>query len=543
MFITESSLQRAKAFSYVFIIALLGCARQPLTKENHPKLLQQFDKDPGNAILADFSYAGYHAGKELPPVRKDLPYFKVVDYGAIPNDGKDDIDAIQSAIDAAAKAGGGIVSFPSGTFDFDVNTANRFLHISHSNIIIRGNGSNIEGTVFHDHTASTSPDPKKMWLSGLYPGFIYAGILPSDSTWRISGKSEEALTLIKPASRQTKVIEVEDASQLKAGDTYLLTLFDPDSSLAFSLVYPMKKMGKNHITGQQPYRFQNLVTIEAIKGNSIILLAPVLWDLKSEWKPQLWRVPEVLSGIGIEGIRMKTDWKESFIHHHSDVHDNGWDQIRFSFVKDSWVKNLVHDGATTAVSLSNSTHCVVMDGQIIGNPGHNGFGVNGFSTYNLLINLQGGRAMHTYTIQGHVSGNVFHNCYSEEPSSIDGHGGLGVYNLFDSMYGGVFKNGGSNLNIPPAIGHRLILWNWEMGLQDPYSGRLKPLIARYDLIPGFIAVGVKGGKGQPVFFHDNNGNKIDYDVTNEWSNIEYLNRKVNPSSLYRYQQQKRLSLK
>ncbi|MBM3211022.1 hypothetical protein FJZ33_02305, partial [Candidatus Poribacteria bacterium] len=42
--------------------------------------------------------------------------FNVIEYGAIPDNGKPDTVAIQSAIDACAKVGGGIVRIPIGTF-------------------------------------------------------------------------------------------------------------------------------------------------------------------------------------------------------------------------------------------------------------------------------------------------------------------------------------------------------------------------------------------------------------------------------------------
>ncbi|NOZ23003.1 MAG: hypothetical protein GXP25_18145 [Planctomycetes bacterium] len=50
------------------------------------------------------------------PRQKDLKTFRVDGFGAKPDDGKDDAAAIQSAVDAAAKAGGGVVAFSAGTY-------------------------------------------------------------------------------------------------------------------------------------------------------------------------------------------------------------------------------------------------------------------------------------------------------------------------------------------------------------------------------------------------------------------------------------------
>ncbi|MEW6359759.1 MAG: glycosyl hydrolase family 28-related protein [Planctomycetota bacterium] len=50
------------------------------------------------------------------PSQKGLKTFRVDDFGAKPDDGQDDAAAIQSAVDAAAKAGGGVVAFSAGTY-------------------------------------------------------------------------------------------------------------------------------------------------------------------------------------------------------------------------------------------------------------------------------------------------------------------------------------------------------------------------------------------------------------------------------------------
>ena len=52
------------------------------------------------------------------PITKPENAYSITDYGAIPNDGKDDMDAIQSCI-AAAQNDGKDVYFPEGTFNFD----------------------------------------------------------------------------------------------------------------------------------------------------------------------------------------------------------------------------------------------------------------------------------------------------------------------------------------------------------------------------------------------------------------------------------------
>ncbi len=57
-----------------------------------------------------------------PPTAPSVPAraFQVADYGAIPDDGKDDTAAIQKAIDAVSSAGGGSLLFSPGRFDISI---------------------------------------------------------------------------------------------------------------------------------------------------------------------------------------------------------------------------------------------------------------------------------------------------------------------------------------------------------------------------------------------------------------------------------------
>ncbi len=50
--------------------------------------------------------------------------FSVTDYGAVADDGANDLEAIQKAIDAASDAGGGTVTFPSGDFTITLGGMN-----------------------------------------------------------------------------------------------------------------------------------------------------------------------------------------------------------------------------------------------------------------------------------------------------------------------------------------------------------------------------------------------------------------------------------
>ncbi|NJK87511.1 MAG: hypothetical protein HC906_17540 [Bacteroidales bacterium] len=108
---------------------------------------------------------------------------------------------------------------------------------------------------------------------------------------------------------------------------------------------------------------------------------------------------------------MKTAWSDEFYHHKDPTHDNGWDHIKLQYAEDCWVQSVIHENATSAIGLRCCKNCSVFDCQIIGNPGHNGFSISGFSHRNLIYNCKGGKQMHTYSIQDRVTANVFSTAF------------------------------------------------------------------------------------------------------------------------------------
>ena len=95
-------------------LLLLPLASAQLT----PNIWKKFIGEPvpvGVPDLIDYSYAGYKNGEEVIPDDFALPIFNVTAYGAVPDDGESDTEAIKAAIDAAA-SNGGIVFFPPGQF-------------------------------------------------------------------------------------------------------------------------------------------------------------------------------------------------------------------------------------------------------------------------------------------------------------------------------------------------------------------------------------------------------------------------------------------
>lgn len=490
-------------------------------------ILKRFEQEGAASPLYDFTGAGYRYGEE-PPQDVDLPVFRIEDFGAEPDSGKEAFHGIQAAIDAAAEAGGGVVLLPPGIFDISVDEKLHPLKISASNVILRGSGPGPNGTVIVNHRYSDSPDPDRFWLAGQWP------MVKAEGKGQATDSKGHAVV---KAERGSSELLVADPAPLLPGKPYLFRILEnADGTLAKALVQGACEPAANYRGAGKPLVMQ-LVEIAGVSNDRVMVDAPLHWTLKPEWQADLVPV-DMLTGIGIEHIRFRTHWDGYFTHHRTVEDDNGWDHIGLYWVQHSWARDLVHENATTAVGMANCKNCTITDCSIVGNRGHNGFCIGQSCTANLHRRLDCGCAMHAVNMAGTVCGNVILDCQMDEAAGLDLHGGVGLDNLVDCLSGGVNAGGGSNSAVPPRHSQGLVLWNWSMGRYHPY----KPWLRRERLTiwhetPGFIAVGVHGRDGHLVSYDGPDGPAHE-DVRAPWGWVESNNQAVHPRSLYEWQRRR-----
>ncbi|WP_197076989.1 Ig-like domain-containing protein, partial [Hymenobacter terrenus] len=486
------------------------------------------------------------------------PIFNVTDYGAIANDGKDDIVAIQKAVDAACRNGGGVVQFPAGTFDFDVNSPvnNPNVRIWASNVVIRGAGNNkATGTVLHDHKANDVRSETEGWTTVKLPNFFSFSSVDmhwEQELWYPNSKysSTVPLTTFSAAPRLSTVLTVADASKLKVGGTYTITEADPDKSLVREMSPGSPSYGTRPAATGTDYiamKYRQIVRILAVSGNQITIDNPILMELRSAWSPTLWPTEHpIIREVGLENIYLKMVTPKPFVHHDGAAADYGYNHVRFDWVEDGWMHNVVQEGTTSAVLLRDSKNCTIYDCSIAGGEGHFGYQLAGTPSRNLFLNLWGAKQFHTFAIEGGV-GNVFKNCAASDTAAVDLHGSVyGIYNLFDNITGCVGAGGGDSKQVPPNHGTGFTAWNWKMGTTSPYTK--KPQDVYVDVTayfaynaPGFVAAGVRSKDGHPVYYTDLAKNRQTADLNVNWGYNESNGAAVSPASLYDAQKAVRLN--
>jgi hypothetical protein len=108
--------------------------------------------DAKGRFLHDFSYAGYHRGElPLPATVGGVIVDAVKDHGGDPTASKDSTSAIQAAIDAVAKAKGGVVLIPAGVYRIDGT-----LSVTQSSTVIRGAGASQTTLRFSKHAGMSN---------------------------------------------------------------------------------------------------------------------------------------------------------------------------------------------------------------------------------------------------------------------------------------------------------------------------------------------------------------------------------------------------
>lgn len=297
-------------------------------------------------LIQDFSYAGYKAG-EQPISTVAGPLFNVTlpPYNADKTGATDATAAIQSAINAAQSAGGGVVFLPAGIYAISPQGANSHaLQISAANVVLRGAGV---GATFMLNTSTNMRSKSIILVTGpSAAGFYSGGAVSTTINQDLLGPTVEIpVTSTNGFTTGQWVVVRADCT-----DAWITEHGEPDW------------IGYGGTLRGVAY-FRRVV---GVAGNTIILNAPTRYYLKARDNARVVRLSSgPLLNCGLE------DFSISNVQHNGagwgeddytvagtgayDVHDSY--AIRLVRVRDSWVRNVATFQAagntSTAHLLSN----------------------------------------------------------------------------------------------------------------------------------------------------------------------------------------------
>ena len=503
-----------KFFGLILIIVFLTQTGTTQDSAMTP-VFQQFveaKKNGTEPILPDFSYSGYHRGdKPIPAV--EGPLFDITEYGAIPDDGISDKDAIREAIKAAQENGGGVIFFPPGQFLINTDSDEKNpIKIQKGNIVLRGSGYADGGTVLKSVNHFDPLDPEKKYTT---PHAFH--VIPE-----IQPDEETLATIVESSARETFSVRVDDAEKLEVGDWITLSLQSVEAVPEF--LEPFTAEEKFTRVNERGILVHERHTIKAIEGNKITFHQPLHVNVNSEYEWRITNYP-VIEEFGIEDICFMGGWEQDFVHHRSALDDGGWSAIRVEQAANSWIRRCAFINWNYCIDLRFCSNFSALNLVALGNKAH--YSTHTREGYGVLLGFVDDRAGHHHgpSVGYRSSGAVFWNISMLPDQRMDSHSGLPIATLHDRTKGGVlYGSGGPWAGMPHHLRH-FILWNFYHP-SDAYDHYDFWRLGEKDRFVMPIVVGMHGNT--PSFNEDH------------LELIESHGKQVHPSSLYEAQLELRL---
>jgi hypothetical protein len=247
-----------------------------------PSPTASFENDK---VLQDFSYAGYRAGEAPIPSLQDAPVFDATapEFGADPAGLTDSTAAIQSAIDAASAAGGGVVLLPAGTYRIAPRgDSGQALRIAADGVVLRGDGPD---RTFLLNTATYMRGKHIILVEGA-----------ASANWTQSEGAEVPITRELPGP--TRDIPVADASAFAPGDTIVIRA-DPTPEWILEHREP-EWIGHEAKLGSILY-LRRILSVDT-KSNTLRIDAPTRYYLKPRDGARVYKKTGLRREVGVEGL-------------------------------------------------------------------------------------------------------------------------------------------------------------------------------------------------------------------------------------------------
>ncbi|MGV2990659.1 DUF4955 domain-containing protein [Vibrio sp. E150_011] len=454
------------------------------SRDQQTGLLDASSNIPTEKILTDYSYAGFkQSDAPLPPpspVSSNAHYqvFNVQDFGALPDDGQSDKQAIKEAIAAIKSARHSqnnsnlmdVLYFPRGTYiindasdDAQINPGNTddikykqpiFIDLDH--IVVKGDG--IGNTLLKMETHLQPENPSKKWTT---PHMLQLGSRVSDKVF-----TQKVIVESTIKGGSTHSIQIEDAQNYAIGDSIELTsLITRDRAIndaispyliEYKASSPATPIWNNLVKGLDK---REKHTITAINGNTINFATPIAHTLNSE---DNWQMSKITSYgyVGIEDMTIAGNWQDEFVHHHDAVHDSGYSLLALNRVHNSWIRNVELKDFNQGGVLWNTFNVTAKNIQLSGTPGHLAFTIM-YGNNNLIEGINDNSdAWHAPGVSKYSISNVYKDSHYGPDSSIDLHGEQSMNNLFDNMKGGwIYGRWGASSGNQPNHLKGLTFWN------------------------------------------------------------------------------------
>ena len=515
--------------------------------------------------LPDFSYAGY--GDGILPIPDIENVINVADFGAIPDDGKDDSAALKAALAKAHESESPVrVQMAEGRY-----ILSEILWIEKSGIVLSGMGMGDGGTTLYmprplnqiddggalkeireyleeNNKYERQKDANLEVLFSPYSwsaGFIWTRAPNGRHATYLDryDRPIEKVADIKTGARGTKELTLAATSGLEVGDVLQIHWHNragPDGPLITSIYGETdEKIGSRHWELPDRPLVRQATRITAIDANRVTISDPLLHDI-SESLPAYFAKWDHISQVGLQDFAMEFPENPFFGHHN----ESGFNGVYFTGVHNGWIRNLRIKDADSGILTDDLANVTIEN--IVTEGDHTAhYAVHVGNVHNVLIdNLTVyNPTVHTFSFNTQATKSVYANSVAWTDPTLDQHAGANHQNLYDNvtvyvtpdqtsddgkpMYD-LYRAGGAGYWLP-GHGRYNTMWNVEVNVLGGVA-------------PGeeiVILGGSEGPDARVVGMHGNRPINLDYRPA------PYVEMHGEPvatvPSLYAYQRSKRLS--
>lgn len=515
--------------------------------------------------LPDFSYAGY--GDGILPIPDIENVINVADFGAIPDDGKDDSAALKAALAKAHESESPVrVQMAEGRY-----ILSEILWIEKSGIVLSGMGMGDGGTTLYmprplnqiddggalkeireyleeNNKYERQKDANLEVLFSPYSwsaGFIWTRAPNGRHATYLDryDRPIEKVADIKTGARSTKELTLAATSGLEVGDVLQIHWHNragPDGPLITSIYGETdEKIGSRHWELPDRPLVRQATRITAIDANRVTISDPLLHDI-SESLPAYFAKWDHISQVGLQDFAMEFPENPFFGHHN----ESGFNGVYFTGVHNGWIRNLRIKDADSGILTDDLANVTIEN--IVTEGDHTAhYAVHVGNVHNVLIdNLTVyNPTVHTFSFNTQATKSVYANSVAWTDPTLDQHAGANHQNLYDNvtvyvtpdqtsddgkpMYD-LYRAGGAGYWLP-GHGRYNTMWNVEVNVLGGVA-------------PGeeiVILGGSEGPDARVVGMHGNRPINLDYRPA------PYVEMHGEPvatvPSLYAYQRSKRLS--
>lgn len=393
--------------------------------------------------LPDFSFAGFDSGKsEIPTYTNEV---NITSYGAVADDDKSDVAAIQKAVNEAPD--NSVIVIPRGKFVIDAP-----ITIKRNNIVIKGVTDEADGSVFYLPLSATE-------YSGKYDGSYSTGDEGAFIAFE-GGYASTVARITEDVKRGDRTVTVDKTSSLSIGQIICVTGTDgnPTNGELWHELHNNQdedwSCALDWATGDGGPMYH---TIERIYGNLVTFKEPLKINIKASWNMALQKAVPGLINVGIENIRF------NFIKVPKAEHlsEPGYNGVQFTNCVNFWARNLTMNNCDNGIRVKKSTFGEVADVLFIGREGHHGFSFT-YSSNNIAHNFRFENEkeyVHSVTFTHKSNGNVLYDVSGTKVISLDFHRNAPFSNLICEVKS-TWNNASSGTFCAGAhAGARNVYWN------------------------------------------------------------------------------------